>query len=278
MVVVAVVVASAEWLRNPSVVPVATVVLGFVTGLAFLYPMAGWRRRGLVAALLGLSFTLCVVQWRLTAIETRWPEQRERRVQTASERLSGDLHAALHRADRLAEAAVATGGEDRGQAFRTLERLVPSVGTEMSVAVLDSAGAPWAWAGRHRLAPQAEGDSIDARATGYYVVLEARRHSSGGRTAVASVLIWAHPAVPDRARSLAERFREETEVGLAVYPRGTAPDSGDVFDYEEPPRRVPGCSSASGRFRRSRAPPNSSRSSGEAGRSPGWSCSSWPRP
>ena len=83
-------------------------------------------------------------------------------------------------------------------------------------------------------AAAAEGDSIGSRATGYYVVLEARRHSAEGRTAVAGVLIWAHPAVPDRSRSLAELFREGTEVGLAVYPPGTAPDSVDVFDYEEP--------------------------------------------
>ena len=66
------------------------------------------------------------------------------------------------------------------------------------------------------------------------MVLEARRHSADGRTAVAGVLIWAHPAVPDRSRSVAELFREGTEVGLTVYPPGTAPDSVDVFDYEEP--------------------------------------------
>ena len=51
---------------------------------------------------------------------------------------------------------------------------------------------------------------------------------------MAGVLIWAHPAVPDRGRSLAELFRARTEVGLTVYPAGTAPDSADVFDYEEP--------------------------------------------
>jgi signal transduction histidine kinase len=65
-------------------------------------------------------------------------------------------------------------------------------------------------------------------------VLEARRHSPQGQTAVATVLLWAHPAVSDRDRSLAELFRGRTEVGLAVYPPGAAPDSPDVFDYEEP--------------------------------------------
>ena len=104
----------------------------------------------------------------------------------------------------------------------------------MSVVVLDSLGMPWAWAGRHRLPPRSEGDSIASRATGYYVELEARRHGPNGRTAVAGILIRAHPAAPDRARSLAELFRERTEVGLLVYPPGKAPDNADVFDYEEP--------------------------------------------
>ncbi|HTG50257.1 MAG TPA: hypothetical protein VL915_07170, partial [Gemmatimonadales bacterium] len=170
----------------------------------------------------------------MTAIETRWAEQRERRVEAASRRLDGDLHQALHQADRLAQSALAAPRDDRAAALRLIERLVPTGGTEVSVVLFDPEGDPWAWAGRHRLPPVAEGDSLGARATGYYVVLEARRHSADGRTAVAGVLVWAHPAVPDRARSLAERFRESTEVGLAVYPPGTAPDSVDVFDYEEP--------------------------------------------
>ena len=233
MVVVAVV-ASAEWLRSPSPATVALGVLAFLCGLAVLYPLGGWRRRGLVAGLLGLAFALVAAQTRLTAIETRWQDQRERRVQAASERLAGDLHAALHRADRLAQAALAAPTDDRAAALTVLNRLVPTTGTEMSVVVLDSTGAPWAWAGRHRLPPRAEGDSIDSRATGYYVVLEARRHSPDGRTAVAGVLVWAHRAVPDRSRTLAELFRDRTEVGLTVYPRGFAPDGVDVFDYEEP--------------------------------------------
>jgi signal transduction histidine kinase len=233
-VVVIAVVAGAEWLRSPSPATVAIVLLAFLAGLAVLYPFGGWRRRGLAAGLLGLALALIGSQVSLTAIETRWQQQRERRVQAASERLSGDLHSALHGADRLAQAALAVPSADRATALSVLSRLVPSTGPEMSVAVLDSGGAPWAWAGRHRLPPRADGDSIDARATGYYVLLEARRHSADGRTAIASVLVWAHRAVPDRARSLAELFRERTEVGLTVYPRGTAPDSLDVFDYEEP--------------------------------------------
>jgi signal transduction histidine kinase len=122
----------------------------------------------------------------------------------------------------------------QADAMQALARLVPSAGPEMSVAVFDSAGRPWAWAGRHRLPPRTTADSFTARASGYYVVLEALRHSNDGRSAVAGVLIWAHPAVPNRDRSLAEMFRGRTEVGLTPYSAGSAPDSPDVFDYKEP--------------------------------------------
>jgi signal transduction histidine kinase len=178
--------------------------------------------------------TLTLAQRQLTVIERTWPEEREHRVTAASQRLAGDLHSVFHRAERLAESATRTSASDRAAAFEVLERLVPARGPEMSVVVFTAPGNPWAWAGRHRLPPRSEGDSIAARASGYYVVLEARRHSPEGRTAVATVLIWAHPAVPDRGRSLAELFRQRTEVGLAVYPPGSGPDSPDVFDYEEP--------------------------------------------
>jgi signal transduction histidine kinase len=203
-------------------------------GVALLWPLVGWRRRALPLLFFAIAAGLTIAQRQLKAIETRWPEEREERVTAASRHLAGDLHSALHRAERLADAAIASSPDSRVAALRVLDRMVPSTGPEMSVVVFDRQARPWAWAGRHRLPPRVEGDSFAARASGYYVVLEARRHSADGRSAVAGVLIWAHPAVPDRGRSLAELFRERTEVGLAVYPPGAAPDSTDVFDYEEP--------------------------------------------
>ena len=181
----------------------------------------------------------------------------EKRVTAASQHLAADLHSALHRAERLAESAIASPAKSREAALAELSRLVPSAGPEMSVAVFDSSGESWAWAGRHRLLPRAEGDSFAARTSGYYVVLEARRHSAEGRSAVAGVLIWAHPAVPDRNRSLAELFRQRTEVGLAVYPSGTAPESIDVFDYEEPTTSGSRLLFSVQPIPRSRAPPRS---------------------
>ncbi|HET9038664.1 MAG TPA: hypothetical protein VFN40_00775, partial [Gemmatimonadales bacterium] len=192
MVIVAAGAAAAEWLRRPAWVWVAAVVILLAVLVVLGRPGTGWRRGALLATLAGLAAALAVSQWRLTAIETHWPEQRKRRIDAASERLAGDLHAAYHRAERLTEAAAAASAtDDRETAFTLLERLVPTGGPEMSIVILDAAGLPWAWAGRHRLAPAARGDSIGSRATGYYVELEARRHTPEGRVAVAGVLIWA---------------------------------------------------------------------------------------
>ncbi|HET8763357.1 MAG TPA: ATP-binding protein, partial [Gemmatimonadales bacterium] len=150
------------------------------------------------------------------------------------DRVGGELRSALRATSRLADRGVDAATRSQEAAFEALAAAVPAGGVELGVAILDSSGAPWAWAGRHRLVPEASGDSIDARTSGYYVVLETRRHSAG-RIVVASVLIWADSAVPDRSRSVAERFRRATEVGLHVYPPGAAPEHNpDIFDYFEP--------------------------------------------
>src|SRR3954471_14520762 len=242
--------AAAEWLRHPGsgwvLASWATVPLG----IAALWPLRGWRRWTLALLLLAQAISLTVIGRELTSIETRWPQERERRVTAAYERLQGDttttktswccdLHSALLRAQDLAQAAIASPAGDRTAAMRRLARLVPSTGPEISVVLFDPQGRPWAWAGRHRLPPQSESDSFSARVSRYYVLLEARRHSEAGMSAVASVLIWAHPSVPDRERSLAELFRSRTEVGLSVVAPGAAPDSGDVFDYREPTSEGP---------------------------------------
>jgi signal transduction histidine kinase len=226
--------AAAEWLRAPSPVPVWIAWACVLAAVLLLWPVAGWRRRALALLLVALAGALTISERQLKSIENRWEQEREDRVTSASQRLDrGDLHSALHRAEHLAEAAIATPADDQAAAFRVLDRLVPTAGPEMSVVVFDPQGHPWAWAGRHRLPPQSEGDSIASRSSGYYVVLEARRHSADGRSAVAGVLIWAHPAVPDRGRSLAELFRSRTGVGLTIYPPGSAPNSPDIYDYKD---------------------------------------------
>ena len=234
VMVIGTAIAAAEWLHAPS---------GSWAGIAaataaVAAALSGVRRRLtaylLAATLLLLAVALVVTAHRLHLIASDWPEQREERITAYGARVGGELRSALRAATRLADRGAAAATLRQGRAFESLDAAVPASGVELGVAILDSSGAPWAWAGRHRLAPEANGDSIDARTSGYYVVLETRRHSAG-RIVVASVLIWADSAVPDRSRSVAERFRNETEVGLHVYPPGAAPEHNpDIFDYAEP--------------------------------------------
>ncbi len=226
--------AAAEWLRQPSAAWAAAAWLAAATAIAALQPWSGWRRRGLAVALGALVAGLTIANLRLRAVETAWDKQRAATVESASAALARSLHLAYRAVNRLAADGAAAAGGPRDAAFGRLARAVPVFGPEMGVAVLDSTGAPWAWAGGHRLPPTATGDSIAVRMTGYYVVLEARRHSANGKVAVASVLVWAHASVPERDRSLAEILRRSTDVSLVFYPPGAAPSHRDLFDYEEP--------------------------------------------
>ncbi|HET8634447.1 MAG TPA: ATP-binding protein [Gemmatimonadales bacterium] len=231
----AAVIATAEWLHAPASPWAVTAAL--LALLAAAASLLHWRR--VPARLLAVTLVLLAVELLATARQlylnaTDWPAQREARITAYGERVGGELRSALRATSRLADRGVDAATRTQEGAFEELAAAVPAGGVELGVAILDSSGAPWAWAGRHRLVPEAGGDSIDARTSGYYVVLETRRHSEG-RIVVASVLIWADSAVPDRSRSVAERFRRATEVGLHVYPPGAAPEHNpDIFDYFEP--------------------------------------------
>lgn len=235
VVVLAAVIATAEWLHAPTTS--WAVAAALLAGLAGAVSLVRSRRAPavlLAATLLLLAVTLLVAARQLYLNETDWPAQREARITAYGDRVGGELRSALRATSRLADRGVEAATRSQDRAFEELAAAVPRAGVELGVAILDSSGAPWAWAGRHRLAPEAVGDSIDARTSGYYVVLETRRHSAG-RVVVASVLVWADSAVPDRSRSVAERFRRATEVGLHVYPPGAAPEHNpDIFDYAEP--------------------------------------------
>lgn len=227
--------ATAEWLRRPAWPWAVAAIVLTMAAVAALRPLAGWRRRSLAAALVGLTAAIGLAHYRLARIDNDWPAEREARIEAAARVLGDELRASLQSAvDAAAAAAALDADADRRTAFAAVAAALPRDGVEMGIAVLDSAGRPWAWAGRHRLPPEASGDSIAVRATRYYLVLETRRHSDAGRLAVASVLVRADSSVPDRSGSLVERFRERTGVGLAVYPAGEAPEGPDVFAYEEP--------------------------------------------
>ena len=225
--------AAGEWLVRPEWSWVAVVWVLAPLAVLARRPWRGWTYAFAGATLL-LLVGLALAQSRLSRIESAWPAERESRVSAAGRTLGGDLHDAFRRIDQLAGRAMPLAdGTDQADALESLERIVPEAGPETGVAVLGADGTPWAWAGVHRIPTAVEGDSIAARATGYYLVLETRRHTPSGRTVVASVVVWAHPVAVTRSRSVAELFERRTGVELAVYPAGQAPDSADVFDYQE---------------------------------------------
>jgi signal transduction histidine kinase len=211
-------------------------LLALVT-IILLLPARDWPRRALLLSLALLAVVIPLTQRSLDRIDQDWDGdrgEREALVKAAGDRLGGELHSAFQLTQALADVGAAAAERDRDAAFRILAQATRAQPLESGIAILEADGTPWAWAGSHRLPPRAAGDSIASASSQYYVTLESRRHSGRARVAVANVLVWAHPAVPDRSGSLAERFRASTDVALAVYRTDSAPDNRDVFDYCEP--------------------------------------------
>ncbi|MEP7105892.1 MAG: hypothetical protein ABI838_08600, partial [Chloroflexota bacterium] len=223
--------AAGEWLRAPSrEMALAAIALALLT-------LALKRRGYLVLPLALLAVTLAIGERRLERLSGHWPEEREARIQAASGRLANELRDARLLADTLARRALEVARLPREAGFQAAAGLVRGAPLEAGVAIFEPTGEPRVWGGRFRLLPSAAGDSVDVRLTPYYAVLEVRRHEASGRTAVGAVLLTAHPAVLDQERSLAARFQERTEVGLRILPPHVAPNSSDVFDYEQPTTR-----------------------------------------
>ncbi len=221
---------AAEWLRAPAL---PWVVAAWVPVVAALGLLRG-RARLTSGAMAAVAITLTWSQHALIKVGPEWPAERERRLSAAFQQLSGELRGALRRADRLAAEAVGTSTGNQAAAFARLSASLPREGAEAAVVILEPTGVPWAWAGRHRLPPTVEGDSVGARFSSFYATLESRRHAANGRVAVATILLWADSAVPRPDRSIAARFGEAAGVQLRVFPPGTAPAARDIFEYTEP--------------------------------------------
>ena len=230
LLALALAVLAAEWLRAPATGWVIAAMGLTLVGLIVLR----LRQPLLLAAMAMLSIGVAVAQRELVKTGDEWPAERERRLTAAFQRLQGELRGALRTADQLAADAITAAGGNQSAAFAALADRLPREGAEAAVVILQSTGVPWAWAGRHRLAPTVEGDSLGARFSSFYATLESRRHGPNGQVAVASILLWADSAVPRPDRSLASRFGEDAGVQLRVYAPGTAPESNDIFEYTEP--------------------------------------------
>lgn len=220
----------ALWSREPSFwLAVASAAAGVVVVVLALRA----RRAGVTAvALLALSAgsAAFAVSRQVRAVERHWPEVREALIQRASHELDRELGAAAFAARRAADSAAAAVLQPRAAAFRQLDAALTAEAPEQGAVVLDEAGRPWIWGGRHRLRLEANDRELSAHITPFYVVLEARRQV-GPYTALGHVVLAADSAVPDRGRMVASRFAAETGFSLEFYAPAEAPNSSDVFDY-----------------------------------------------
>ncbi len=221
-----------EWLRSSTG---RWAVVTVVAGLALLVMLGRradlrvWLLRGAAVLLIA---TVGWQTWRLDRVTRDWPGQRERLVARASAHLAQELRAS----GELLRRAVDRGGPacdgTRVDAFALLGNALTSGHPELALAVLQSDGTPWAWAGRHRSVPSAVADSLDIESTSTHLALTLRRHCAHDRQVVATLLIWTAASDPAHDLALVERFRRTTDVALRVWPRDMAPDSPDLFDYQ----------------------------------------------
>src|SRR6267142_1596408 len=92
-------------------------------------------------------------------------------------------------------------------------------GLARGVAIIESDGSLFAWAGRHRAVPVPDTAELRAVITPFYALLEARRQTAHG-VAVGTVLLSVAPAMPDQDRTVGAAFARAHGVRLEFYTPG----------------------------------------------------------
>ncbi|MEJ2237122.1 MAG: hypothetical protein P8X82_02395, partial [Gemmatimonadales bacterium] len=217
-----------RWLLEPGLQ--WAVLAGALALLSLVVALARRRAMHAVVALAALvaSASVSDTSIRTHAIETRWPDLRDRLIEEAE--LEASLNVATDMARSLADSAISAINTSPELAFPLLERAMGSGGPERGVVLLDTSGTALAWAGRHRLAPARWGNELSARITPFYVVLEARRQA-GQYLGIGQVVLAADSAVPDREETLAEQFRRSSGALLEFHPPLGVSEQRYVFDY-----------------------------------------------
>jgi two-component system nitrogen regulation sensor histidine kinase NtrY len=202
-------------------------------GLCSIVVIASSRRIALLGVAvvgLGVSMVALETSWRVRRVEIAWPELREAILSSAGETLSEMLDGSVELARDLADSAAGIESTSPTEAFARLQAIVGGQGPERGAVIIDRTGIPFAWAGRHRVAPVIGGEGLTAHITQFYVLLQARRQAEA-RIGIGQVVLWADKAVPDRTEVVAERFARQTGTELEFYQAWEAPGTADVFDF-----------------------------------------------
>ncbi|MEK7380981.1 MAG: hypothetical protein AAB075_08230, partial [Gemmatimonadota bacterium] len=124
------------------------------------------------------------------------PLSRSRALLAAEVTVVRALDAARHRLTRLASRAAALDPSTPEKLFHALQLTVPRLAPETGLALTTPSGLPEVWGGRHRVTGDWSEPGLEFIATGYYAVLEVRRHRPGGGMAVASTTLAADSLLP----------------------------------------------------------------------------------
>jgi len=221
----AVVLTAAVWLREPSLL--------YLTAAGAATLLAWWRSiRAITAggsrpwprvavAVLGTAFCASAIgpQLTLRELEDDWPGWEERALDEARASLDDALLNAVERAQSLVELALAAPATD---AAEVLAEAIASSGAAEEAVVLEMDGVPAAWAGTLRIPLELVGEGLSVFRSPFYEVLAATGGSEG-RTAVATVLLHAHPPANALVRSVADQVLASTAV-QDVYLEQVAPE------------------------------------------------------
>ncbi len=181
-----------EWLVSPSIWAIGLVVAGATVAL--------WPRIRIPtgpAFLMALLAITPVVDLGLVAVARRSdPLFRGRATRAAEVTVVRALDAARHRLTLLASRAAALDPSTPEKLFDDLQRAVPELDPETGLALTSPSGLPEVWGGRHRVTGDWSKSGLEFISTGYYAVLEVRRHRPGGGMAVASTTLAADSLLP----------------------------------------------------------------------------------
>ncbi|MGI8843179.1 MAG: sensor histidine kinase [Gemmatimonadaceae bacterium] len=203
----------AAWLQDPRVRYLA---LGGIATVAAIVVLWRLPRRGrgwsiaTAAILVAFWLTAGVAQRDLLRLTDRWSEHRSSLAERGERAVVAALDSSVTRLRSLAAGALEL-SYNRNEAFRALTRLPISAEQGEGIVLLRE-GAPWAWAGRVVAPYQPVAPPVQARSTGFYIVLEVRAANDSAAAIASSVVDARSPA--DRLTStLAGRLA--TRLGLA---------------------------------------------------------------
>ena len=231
-------IAASQWLHAPSVEYLVASIIATVAALGTAFLVRGGPRWWATAASLALAIAALiagVAQQQLTRVDTHWEDWRRDASAHSLDVLRNGIDDAVRSSKHAADQALRS-SFDRTAAFSQLDDIVDH-DVEQAVVVY-RAGAPFAWSGITRIAPDITTDSVSVIASPFYLSLQYVERRDSGTVAVTTLLGAITPG--DRlANPIANQIANETGIAAFSFepPSDSAP-SRDVLRYAIDGRRL----------------------------------------